>query len=477
MMRMNKIVLIVVLLFLAGGCTVGPDYRRPEVDTPAEWRLADQEARDLADTAWWRQFGDPVLDGLIEEALQHNLDLRLAAARVEQYAGRYGATRADLFPQVGAGAEYSRARVTELGENRPTAGYIITTDNFSAVVNAGWEIDLWGRIRRLTESAQADLLASEEARRGVVLTLVGDVAAAYVNLRALDRQLEISRNTAKTREDSYMLFQDRFSGGIISELELSQNRSQYEQAMAAIPLLEKSVLLQENSLCLLLGRNPGPIARGRSIDELTVPFVIAGLPSALLERRPDIRQAEQNLISANALIGAARAAYFPAISLTGAYGSASGDLGDLFKGPASIWQYAVPVSVPLFTAGKIAGNVRETEAMREQMLAAYQKAVQNGFREVNDGLVSQEATRRQLAAQKRQVDSLRQNVDIARLRYDNGYTDYLAVLDADRSLFNVELSYTRTQADLHLAMIGLYKAMGGGWVGEADQLSSNRTSP
>ncbi len=475
-MGMNRIVLIVVLLVLAGGCTVGPDYRRPQVDAPAGWRLADQEARDLADIAWWRQFGDPVLDGLIEEALRQNLDLRLAAARVEQYAGRYGATRADLFPQVGAGAEYSRARVTELGENRPTAGYKTTTDNFSAMVNAGWEIDLWGRIRRLTESAQADLLASEEARRGVVLTLVGDVAAAYVNLRALDRQLEISRRTAKTREDSYTLFQDRFSGGIISELELSQNRSQYEQALAAIPSLEKSVLLQENSLCLLLGRNPGSIARGRSIDELTLPAVVAGLPSGLLERRPDIRQAEQNLIAANALIGAARAAYFPAISLTGAYGSASGDLSDLFKGPATIWQYAVPVSVPLFTAGKIAGNVRETEAMREQMLAAYQKAVQNGFREVNDGLVSQEATRRQLAAQKRQMDSLRQNVDIARLRYDNGYADYLAVLDADRSLFNVELDYTRTQADLHLAMIGLYKAMGGGWVSEADQLSSQRAS-
>ena len=475
-MGMNRIVLIVVLLVLAGGCTVGPDYRRPQVDAPTGWRLADQEARDLADTAWWRQFGDPVLDGLIEEALRQNLDLRLAAARVEQYAGRYGATRADLFPQVGAGVEYSRARVTELGENRPVADYKTTTDNFSAMVNAGWEIDLWGRIRRLTESAQADLLASEEARRGVVLTLVGDVAAAYVNLRALDRQLEISRRTAKTREDSYTLFQDRFSGGIISELELSQNRSQYEQALAAIPSLEKSVLLQENSLCLLLGRNPGSIARGRSIDELTLPAVVAGLPSGLLERRPDIRQAEQNLIAANALIGAARAAYFPAISLTGAYGSASGDLSDLFKGPATIWQYAVPVSVPLFTAGKIAGNVRETEAMREQMLAAYLKAVQNGFREVNDGLVSQEATRRQLAAQKRQMDSLRQNVDIARLRYDNGYADYLAVLDADRSLFNVELEYTRTQADLHLAMIGLYKAMGGGWVSEADQLSSHRTS-
>ena len=475
-MGMNRIVLIVVLLVLAGGCTVGPDYRRPQVDAPAGWRLADQEARDLADTAWWRQFGDPVLDGLIEEALRQNLDLRLAAARVEQYAGRYGATRADLFPQVGAGAEYSRARVTELGENRPVAGYKTTTDNFSAMVNAGWEIDLWGRIRRLTESAQADLLASEEARRGVVLTLVGDVAAAYVNLRALDRQLEISRRTAKTREDSYTLFQDRFSGGIISELELSQNRSQYEQALAAIPSLEKSVLLQENSLCLLLGRNPESIARGRSIDELTLPAVVAGLPSGLLERRPDIRQAEQNLIAANALIGAARAAYFPAISLTGAYGSASGDLSDLFKGPATIWQYAVPVSVPLFTAGKIAGNVRETEAMREQMLAAYLKAVQNGFREVNDGLVSQEATRRQLAAQKRQMDSLRQNVDIARLRYDNGYADYLAVLDADRSLFSVELDYTRTQADLHLAMIGLYKAMGGGWVSEADQFSSHRTS-
>ena len=472
---MQRILSFCVLMFALSGCTIGPDYRRPELDTPAGWRLAEQDGRELADTAWWEQFGDPVLNELIASALQENRDLLIAAARVEQYAGRYGATRAELFPQVGGSTEYARQRVTEAGDNPVTPGYRTTTDSFAAAVSAGWEIDLWGRIRRLTESAQAELLASEEGRRGVVLTLVGDVAAAYVNLRALDRQLEITRETARTREESYNLFKERFGGGLISDLELSQNRSQYEEALAAIPALEKSVAQQENGLCVLLGRNPGPIPRGLSIDELKVATPTAGLPSTLLERRPDIRQAEQNLIAANARIGAARAAYFPSIGLTGTFGSASGDLDDLFTGPAKIWQYAVPVSLPIFTAGRIAGNVREAEAMQAEMLAAYQRAVQNGFREVNDALVAREQTDRQLAAQQSQVDSLRQYAEIARLRYDNGYTDYLAVLDADRSLFNVELSYTLTRADLHLALIGLYKALGGGWVHEAEGLATGTT--
>lgn len=305
----------------------------------------------------------------------------------------------------------------------------------------------------------------------MILSLVSNVASAYINLRDLDRQLEISRNTADSRGKSYQLFKERFAGGIISDLELSQNRSQYEEALASIPGLEKAVAQQENGLSVLLGRNPGPIVRGKSIDQLTLPTVVAGLPSDLLERRPDIRQAEQNLIAANAQIGVAKAAYFPTISLTGAFGSASGDLSDLFKGPSKIWQYSAPVSLPIFTAGKIAGSVQAAEAIQQQALLAYQQAIQNGFRDVNDALADQTQTRKQLAAQKNQVDSLRQYAGIARLRYDNGYTDYLAVLDAERSLFNAELAYTQTQGNLHLALINMYKAMGGGWVQKADQLT------
>jgi multidrug efflux system outer membrane protein len=469
---MRKLASILSLLIVVGGCTVGPDYRRPTVDTPANWRVDEQEARKLADSEWWRQFNDPVLGNLVTTALRENKDLLIAAARIEEFAGRYGVVRADLFPQVGGAAGYTRERTTETGDNRLATGYKATTDIFSVTLNAGWEIDLWGRIRRSTEAARAQLIASEEGRRAVILTLVGNVASAYINLRDLDRQLEISRNTATSRGESYALFKERFAGGIISDLELSQNRSQYEEALASIPSLEKAITQQENGLSILLGRNPGPIPRGKNIDQLTLPAVVAGLPSDLLERRPDIRQAEQTLIAANARIGVAKAAYFPSISLTGAFGSASGDLDDLFKGPSKVWSYSVPVTMPIFTAGKIAGSVREAEAIRQQALLGYQQAIQNGFREVNDALADQQHTTRQLAAQKSQVDSLRQYAGIARLRYDNGYTDYLAVLDAERSLFNAELAYTQTQGNLYLALINLYKAMGGGWVDRAEQVSN-----
>lgn len=474
---MRKFWTVLLLALLAGGCTVGPDYKRPAVDVPAGWRLDEKEAKDLANSSWWRQFHDPVLNELISISLRENKDLLIAAARIEEFAGRYGIVRADLFPQVGASGEYSRQRVTELGENRLSPTYKATTDSFSANVNASWEIDLWGKIRRSTEAAKAQLLASEEGRKAVVLSLVANVASAYINLRDLDRQLEISRNTAQTREQSYLLFKERFAGGVISDLELSQNRSQYEEALASIPPLEKAITQQENGLSVLLGRNPGPIQRGKSIDELLLPTIVSGMPSDLLERRPDLRQAEQNLIAANAQIGVAKAAYFPSISLTGAFGSASGDLGDLFKGPSRAWQYSAPVTMPIFTAGKIAGSVREAEAIQQQALISYQQAIQNGFREVNDALADQAQTRKQLATQKNQVDSLRQYAGIARLRYDNGYADYLTVLDADRSLFSAQLAFTQTQGALHLAMINLYKAMGGGWTEGTEQAALPKVNP
>lgn len=472
---MYKISVVIFLALLTGGCMLGPDYQRPAIDTPTSWRLEEREAQDLAQTLWWQQFNDPVLDELISVALRENKDLLIAAARIEEYAGRYGIARGDLYPQADAAGGYSRQRVTELGDNGTSPGYKTTTDTYSATLNASWEIDLWGKIRRNNETAQAQLLGTEEGRRGAVLSLVSNVASAYINLRGLDRRLEISRNTAKTREESFILFQERFAGGVISDLELSQNRSQYEEALASIPGLEKAVTQQENGLSVLLGRNPGPIARGKTIDQLMEPAIVAGIPSDLLERRPDILEAEQNLIAANAQIGVARAAYFPAISLTGYFGSASGDLSDLFKGPAKIWQYSGPITLPIFTAGKIEGGVKVAEAVQQQALLSYQQAVQNAFREANDALVDQSQTRKQLAAQKRQVDSLRQYADIARLRYDNGYSDYLEVLDAERNLFSAELAYTETQGALHLSLINLYKVMGGGWIAEAEKLAGPKS--
>ncbi len=465
------LVLFAAVLTLTG-CMVGPDYRRPATPTPPAWRIEEQSAREVANTAWWRQLDDPVLNDLIAGALRENKDLLIATARVEQYAAQYGVVRADLYPHVGVSAQFGQQRVTERGGNNLPAGYQTVTGGQQAVLNASWELDIWGRIRRSSESARADLLASEEGRRGVILTLVSSVAGSYVNLRDLDKQLEISQRTAQSRKESLDLFQLRFNAGIITEMELAQNSSEYEQALATIPQIEKGIAQQENGLNLLMGRNPGSIPRGKGIDDLKLPAVPAGLPSDLLERRPDIKQAEQNLISVNAQIGVAKAAYYPAISLTGLLGVASSDFSNLFTGPAKIWQYSAPVTAPLFTAGKISSQVKATEAAQEQALYRYQQSIQTAFREVDDSLVDQNKSREQLAAQKRQVEALRTYATLARLRFDNGYSSYIEVLDAERSLFNVELSYTQGQGNLFLALISLYKAMGGGWVTEAESLAA-----
>jgi multidrug efflux system outer membrane protein len=463
---MRKPLIVALLALLAGGCMVGPDYVRPPVDAPAAWRLGEPEVRDLANTAWWEQFGDPVLNDLIAEALRANKDLLIATARIDEFAGKYGFVRSGLFPQVGAGYEPSRQRNIPAGATQPA-----TYNSYSAVLSASWEIDLWGRIRRQTEAANAQLLASEEGRNAVILSLLGSVAGAYINLRDLDRQLEIARATAKSRGESYDLFKLRFEGGLISLLELSQNKSQYEEALATIPPLEKAIAQQENGLSVLLGRNPGPIARGKDIDQLLLPAIPAGLPSDLLERRPDLRRAEQDLIAANALIGAAKAMYFPTISLTGLFGYASPSLSSLFDGPSKVWQYAAPITMPIFTAGAIAGQVQAAEAVQQQALFRYQKAIQEAFREVDDSLVSQDRTRAQLLAQGRQVEALQQYASTARLRYDNGYTSFIEVLDAERSLFNAQLQFVQTQQVQLQAMVNLYLAMGGGWVVEAGKMT------
>ena len=466
---MRKPIAAALFALLAGGCMVGPDYVRPPVDAPAAWRLDEKDVRDLANTAWWEQLGDPVLNDLVVVALRENKDLMIASARVDEYAGRYGFVRAELFPQVGAGYDASRQRINSSAISG--SGGESTFNTYGAALNAAWEIDLWGRIRRQTEAARAQLLASEEARRGVVMTLVASTAGGYINLRDLDRQLEIAQATAKARGESYEIFKLRYEGGIISLLELSQNRSQYEEALATIPAFEKAIAQQENGLSFLLGRNPGPIARGKTIDELVLPGIPAGLPSELLERRPDIRQAEQNLIAANALIGAARAQYYPTISLTGLFGYSSTSLSSLFENQSKVWQFAGALKMPIFTAGAIAGQVEAAEATQQQALFAYQKSIQQGFREVNDALVDQDRTKVQLQAQKRQVTALEEYATIARLRYENGYTSFIEVLDADRSLFNAQLQYTQSQQVEFQAMINLYKAMGGGWIVVADKMT------
>lgn len=468
---MRKCATLLMLVLVLYGCKMGPDYRRPAVEAPQAWRVEEKEAADLTNTIWWEQFGDPVLSDLIQSALKENKDLKIATARIEEFMGRLAVARAPLFPQVAGTAVALRKGLTRQA-NPPLS--VATENPFSSYqmfLSASWEIDLWGRLRRASEAARADLMSTEEARRTILLILVTSVAAGYTDLLDLDEQLKIAEGTARSREHSYRLFKVRFERGFVSELELRQAESEYQATAATIPLLQKLIQQQENGLSVLIGRNPGPIPRGKGLDSIVLPAVPAGLPSGLLERRPDIRQAEQNLIAANARIGVARAAYFPVISLTGFYGVESTDLSRLFTGPAKAWSYATPLVAPIFTAGSTAGLVKAAEAVRQQTLIRYQQVVQQAFREVEDALIDQKKSREQLAAQARQVASLREYKRLAQLRYDNGYTSYLEVLDAERSLFNAELSYLQTKGNLFRALVNVYKAMGGGWIARAEQES------
>ncbi len=468
---MSKIVVTTLIALALVGCTIGKDYRRPEVESPKAWRFEEKDAREISNTIWWEQFNDPALNDLIRTALRENKDILTASARVEEFLGRYGATRADLFPQAGAGASAGRQRVTE--EGYVPVYFSPTYNTFQGAFSASWEIDVWGKLRRATEAARADLLSTEEARRAVVLTLVTAVANGYVSLLNLDQQLEIARQTVKVREESLKLFELRFSGGLISEVELSQVKSDYEQTRATIPQIEKSIAQQENALNALVGRNPSPIRRGRSMEQLVLPAVPAGLPSDLLERRPDIRQAEQGLIAANARIAVAKAQYFPSISLTGLFGASSEDLSNLFHGAAKVWNYTGNVTVPIFTAGRISGQVQAAEAVRRQALYGYQQAIQTAFREVEDALVDQRKSREKFEYESRQIEALRTYRNLASMRYENGYSSYLEVLDANRNLFAAELSHIQTKGNLFQAVVNLYKAMGGGWIVEAEKVQVN----
>ncbi|KAA0995562.1 efflux transporter outer membrane subunit, partial [Paraburkholderia panacisoli] len=364
-------VLVPVLLGL-GGCLLGPNYVRPTVETPATFRFETGEAAEVANTAWWEQFQDPVLNELIATALADNKDVKIAAARVDQFLGQFVTTRAGLFPQVSAGALAGRERESQSGPLPLAAGVSPVFNEFQATLSASWEIDLFGKVRRQTEAARASLLASEEGRRAVILSLVASVATSYINLRSLDQQLAIAKATTESRLESVHVFTLRFKGGDVSQMELAQSQSEYEASAATIPQLEAQIAQQEDALSVLMGHNPGDILRGRQLSELAVPVVPAGLPSELLERRPDLLQAEQNLVAANALIGAARALYFPSISLTGLFGSASGAFSKLFEGPARIWSYAGSLTVPIFTAGSISGQVKQAEAQQQQTLFQYQ---------------------------------------------------------------------------------------------------------
>jgi len=456
---------------------VGPDYEKPEVDVPAEYRFNYGQASDVANAAWWDSFNDPLLYGLVEEALRNNRDVRIAAARVEEFGARVDIARSGLFPQFGYGGDASRNKSSLDSVGGVPGGISRTNDIYNASINVGWELDFWGKIRRSTEAARANLLAQEEARRTVILTLVTAVAAGYLDLLSLDEQLEVARQTIKARKDSLDLFELKFKGGVVSNLELSQVRSEYELAAVRIPAIERQIALRENALSVLLGRNPGPIKRSPSIDLLTLPDIPAGLPSELLERRPDIRQAEQDLVAANAQIGVAKAEYFPSISLTGLFGYASTALSELFGDTANLWGIGGDILGPIFTGGRLSGQLQASEAVQRQLLQSYLLSVQTAFREVDDALISTRKYREELAAQGRQVDALKEYARLAQLNYDEGQVSYIEVLDSQRLLFDSELSYTQTQGLVYATIVSMYKALGGGWIEDAEDVANEVDFP
>jgi multidrug efflux system outer membrane protein len=448
-------------------CTVGPDYHRPDIEVPPAWRLGATEAEEISNVVWWDQFQDPVLSDLVRTALANNKDLQIATANIDQALAQYGITRSAQFPQVNLGAGAARQRESA---NAPRSQGGGTFNDYQLNLSASFELDLWGKLRRATESSRASLLASQEGRGAVVLTVVSSVADGYIQLRALDRQVDIARRTSQTLGEAARLQRTRFEGGAIPESDYRQAESQYRDAAARVPELERQIAQQENFLSVLLGHNPGPIRRGRDIDHLLFPAVPAGLPSTLLERRPDIRQTEEQLHAANANIGAAKAQYFPDISLTGLLGLESGQLGSLFRGPSGAWSFGAVLLQPIFDGGRIAGQVAQAEAQQRAALHAYEKSIISAFQDVENALVDRAKYEQVRDEQSRNVDELRRFRDLAELRYKEGATIYLEVANAEQSLLNAELTLVTAQSQYFQSYANLYKAMGGGWVGEAEAL-------
>lgn len=454
---MNKL-LAVSLAALVSGCMVGPDYKKPEINTPTQWRNNASNTQNTTNSQWWKQLGDPVLNRFIDQAIQGNYDLKIAIARVNQYMGLYGATRSNLFPQ------FSGSYNAQTGS--PSA------DQVSLSGGMNWQIDIWGELRRANEAALAELLAQEATQQGVMLTLVSEVAKTYVKLRELDKQLEITKETVASLKEGLDINTLRFQEGYTSDLEVQQNDSEYQRRSAQIPLYEQQVALTENALAVLLGSNPRTIERGLSIDKLKLPAVPAGLPSDLLVRRPDIARAEQQLIAANAQIGVARAQYFPNIRLTGNVGQISTQVSGLFTPGANFWTIGSAVVTPIFTAGKIAGEVRAAEAVQQAALANYKKTIITGFSEFENALISLIKTQQQEDKQTHRVAANRNYYHLSKVRYEEGYVPYLVTLDAIRQLFDAQVELTSARADTFKSAINLYLAMGGGWIVEQEKAAN-----
>ncbi len=461
------IALLIVAAGLTAGCAVGQKYQRPGVPTPPEFRSAvpTSDPTSLADAKWFELFKDPQLQELVKQALKNNFDLREAAARVEASRAALGITRADQLPTVAAGADVTTQRFSQNGSFRlgqsvdPTRTYGTVGLNLLS-----YELDLWGKLRNATAAARADLLASEENQKAVVTTLVSDVASAYFHLLELDAEMDIAKRTLESRQNSLKLIRSREQMGVSSTLEVRQGEQLVQVAEQAIPAIEQQIAQTENQIRLLVGENPGPISRNRPLTQQEQPPTLpAGLPSALLERRPDIKAAEQNLIAANATVGVARAAYFPTISLTGLLGFQSSQLSNLFTGANKTWQFVPQVTQPIFTGGRLKSNVALAKAQQNLALVQYERSIQTAFREVSDSLVQYEKVREVRGKQESLVTTLQDRSRLSYVRYRGGVDTLLDALDADRDLFDAEVRLAQLRRDELVTMVQLYRALGGGW--------------
>ncbi|HWP90714.1 MAG TPA: efflux transporter outer membrane subunit [Thermodesulfobacteriota bacterium] len=471
-MMLKFLILPIIFALMLSACMLGPNYSRPDLDVPQGWRLSVEKANEVANVSWWEQFNDPVLSKYIQTSLEQNKDLKIAIAVVQEYYARLGITRSELFPQLDAAGAAGRIR--------SSSSFLPSSEgvdrNFNAFViafNLSYELDIWGRIRRATEAARAELLSQEEAQRTVILTLVTSVASTYIDLLDLDKRLDIARQTLKSFEESLRLIELQFKGGIVSELEVRQAQSQVESAAVVIPQLETQIAQKENLLSVLLGKNPGAIERGRTIDELSLPNIPSGQPSDLLEQRPDILQAENQLIAANARIGEAKAEYFPKINLAALLGFETPELDNFFDHSSLFYHFGGVLAQPLFEGGRIIYKVKGAEAHKEQALFNYEQTILNALKEVNDALVGYKNSDAELGIQARQVAVLKDYLRLAELQYDEGLVEYLNVLDAQRQLFDAQLAQAQTQGKHFLNLVGLYKTLGGGWVVEAEKLSDS----
>ena len=463
-MQPTLLFLAITLGFLCG-CTVGPNYKRPAVDVPPDYRglapdqVAKVDARSLADQKWWEVFQDEQLKELVKTALKQNYDVRIAATRILQAQAQLGITRADQFPTVAAG-------VAAVNLRNPQTKFLGAYDTSASQVSGSlaWDLDFWGRYRRATEAARADLLASEWAQREVITVLIANLASAYFQLRALDLQLEISQRTLSSRQDSLRLTRVLADGGSTSMLDVRQAEQLVFTAASEVPSLEQQIEQEENFISTLIGNNPAPVARGRKLTEQEHPLAVpSGLPSALLERRPDIRQAEQQLIAANAQIGVARSAYFPQISLTALAGYQSSALTSLFSGPAGLWSFGGTLTQPIFTGGKLRSNVRLSEARQQEFLLTYEQTIQGAFREVSDALVAYRRTQEFRQQQELLVASAEDASRLSHMRYSGGVASYLEVLTNETNYFSAELNLVQAQLNERLTLVQLYRSLGGGW--------------